>query len=93
VETQGKAPRSARGGLSSGFSDTLWYGEDHFTGCHHLEGLRAVVRYKPSEDRQFDGDTSRAEYRENLPTALNAKAGIVAGASLAALTSSVGNPK
>lgn len=29
-----------------GFSDTLWYGEDHFSTCHHLEGMHAVVRYK-----------------------------------------------
>ena len=38
------------GGFSLGFSDTLWYGEDHFTFCHHLEGMRAVVRYEKSKD-------------------------------------------
>jgi tetratricopeptide (TPR) repeat protein len=29
-----------------GFSDTLWYGEDHFTLCHNLAGQPAVVFYK-----------------------------------------------
>jgi tetratricopeptide (TPR) repeat protein len=30
-----------------GFSDTLWYGADHFNPCHHIEGMNALVRYKP----------------------------------------------
>ena len=33
-------------GLSTGWSDTLWYGSDHFTPCHYLEGRHAVARYK-----------------------------------------------
>ena len=35
------------GNVISGFADTLWWGEDHFTLCHHLAGLRALIAYKP----------------------------------------------
>ena len=30
----------------SGFSDTLWVGEDHYTTCFHLAGLPALAAYK-----------------------------------------------
>jgi hypothetical protein len=36
----------ATGPHESGFSDTLWVGEDHYTPCFHLAGLPAVVAYK-----------------------------------------------
>jgi tetratricopeptide (TPR) repeat protein len=36
----------ASGPHESGFSDTLWVGEDHYTTCFHLEGLPALVAYK-----------------------------------------------
>jgi len=39
-----------------GYSDTLWFGTDHFTLCHHLDGLRAIVHYKPSADKQLAGE-------------------------------------
>ena len=42
----------------SGFSDTIWYGEDHFSLCHHLTGMRTVVRYKASADTTYAGDIS-----------------------------------
>ena len=29
-------------------SDTLWYGRDHFSYCHHLDGLQALIDYNPS---------------------------------------------
>ncbi len=32
----------------SGFSDTLWFGEDHYTPCFHLAGLPALVAYRAS---------------------------------------------
>ncbi len=32
--------------FEGGFSDTLWYGEDHFSFCYHLQGMNALVRYK-----------------------------------------------
>jgi hypothetical protein len=50
-----------------GYSDTLWFGSDHFSLCHHLEGLRAVVRYKPSADKQSAGEWVELELREDLP--------------------------
>jgi len=40
----------AAGPLESGFADTLWVGEDHYTPCFHLAGLPALVAYKPSPD-------------------------------------------
>ena len=36
----------ATGPHESGFSDTLWVGEDHYTTCFHLAGLPALVAYK-----------------------------------------------
>jgi tetratricopeptide (TPR) repeat protein len=50
-----------------GFSDTLWFGTDHFTLCHHLEGLRAIVEYKPSTDKNLTGEWLGLELREDLP--------------------------
>jgi tetratricopeptide (TPR) repeat protein len=50
-----------------GFSDTLWFGTDHFTLCHHLEGLRAIVEYKPSTDKDLTGEWLGLELREDLP--------------------------
>jgi hypothetical protein len=55
-----------------GFSDTLWFGTDHFTLCHHLEGLRAIVEYKPSTDKDLTGEWLGLELREDLP-AMSAK--------------------
>jgi hypothetical protein len=52
-----------------GYSDTLWYGTDHFSPCHQLEGLRAIVRYRSANDRQFAGKVTTLELRENLPVA------------------------
>jgi tetratricopeptide (TPR) repeat protein len=50
-----------------GFSDTLWFGTDHFTLCHHLEGLRAIVEYKPSTNKDLTGEWLGLELREDLP--------------------------
>jgi tetratricopeptide (TPR) repeat protein len=60
---------SAAGARMIGYSDTLWFGSDHFTICHHLDGLRAVVRYKPSPDKQSAGEWVELELREDLPGA------------------------
>ncbi len=54
-----------------GYSDTLWFGGDHFTPCHHLDGLRAIVRYKPSADKQLAGEWVELDLREDLPGASN----------------------
>jgi tetratricopeptide (TPR) repeat protein len=61
---------SSAGGRMVGYSDTLWFGGDHFTLCHHLDGLRAVVRYKPRADnKQSAGEWVELELREDLPKA------------------------
>jgi Tfp pilus assembly protein PilF len=51
----------------SGFSDTIWYGADHFSTCHHLDGMRAIVRYKPSIDPAYVGDVEEIEIRDETP--------------------------
>lgn len=56
-----------------GYSDTLWYGRDHFSVCHHLEGLRAIVRYKDTQDKDSAGDWVELELREDLPWPPNKK--------------------
>jgi hypothetical protein len=58
------------GGFSSGFSDTVWYGADHFSMCHHVEGMRAIIRYKPSEDKKFTGAIANVELRQDLQEAV-----------------------
>jgi len=52
-----------------GFSDTLWFGRDHFTPCYHVIGLRAVVRYKSGADKSMVGDVVSWGYRDDLPPA------------------------
>lgn len=56
--------------FSSGFADTIWYGRDHFSLCHHLEGNPVVVRYKPAA-AEFAGTIVAIEVRdarrESLP--------------------------
>lgn len=51
----------------SGFSDTLWFGGDYFDHCHHVEGLRALVHYKPSSDSRSAGAIAELEFRDYLP--------------------------
>ncbi|MBB5057368.1 tetratricopeptide (TPR) repeat protein [Granulicella aggregans] len=46
----------------SGFSDTLWWGEDHFSLCHHVEGRTVVVAYK-AETKEVED----IEVRDDLP--------------------------
>ena len=57
----------SKGGWMGGFSDTLWYGADHFDYCHHVEGLRAVGRYKPASDKTYTGDLAEFELRDDFP--------------------------
>ena len=54
-------------GFSAGFTDTLWYGEDHFSVCHHLEGKRVITVYKPSKEPGFAGDLNYLEVRVGPP--------------------------
>lgn len=57
-----------KGRFINGFSDTLWYGADHYDICHHLEGLRAIVHYYPAADKSYAGDLAEVEIRNDLPT-------------------------
>ena len=56
-------------GFSGGFSDTLWFGSDHYNPCFHMAGLRAVVRYKPATDKSYTGDAANVGFRDDLPSA------------------------
>jgi tetratricopeptide (TPR) repeat protein len=56
----------SKAGFTSGYSDTIWYGADHFTLCHHLEGLHAVVRYRSPADHSYAGDLAELELRQEL---------------------------
>ena len=47
----------------SGFADTIWYGRDHFSLCHHLEGNPVVVRYEPATG-EFAGTIVAVEVRD-----------------------------
>ena len=49
-----------------GFSDTLWWGEDHFNECNHLVGLPAIIAYKPQG--VAGGELTAFEVRDRLPT-------------------------
>lgn len=85
----GAAPLSfsSEKSLSSGFSDTLWWGEDHFSLCHHLAGLAALVAYKPHGAE--GGELLSFEIRDILPDAKGGPAVSVmeaAGATLPSAT-------
>ena len=55
-----------KGGFDLGFADTIWYGGDHFNFCHHVEGLRAVVHYRPPSDTTYAGDVAEIEIRDDF---------------------------
>jgi len=59
-----------KGSFGVGFSDTFWYGADHFSLCHHLEGIRAIVRYRPAADASYAGDVAEIEIRDRMPSPL-----------------------
>ena len=52
--------------ISLGLSDSVWYGADHFSRCHHLDGLRAVIQYKPSSTSSISGDLAQFEVHEDF---------------------------
>jgi Tfp pilus assembly protein PilF len=64
----------AKGGFWSGFPDTLWYGRDHFSLCHHLTGSHVVIRYKAPPDTSYAGNLTGVEIRDLLPEAVPAAA-------------------
>jgi hypothetical protein len=55
-------------GFEGGFSDTLWYGEDHFEYCHNLERQRGIIFYRPPSDSSYAGDIAGFEVRNDLPS-------------------------
>jgi len=62
--------------LIIGFSDTFWWGEDHFATCYHLAGHRAMIAYEPQKNVVVD-----VEVRDDLPSvakAVSADVGTVA---------------
>ena len=67
--TEGAAPLtlSTATGFESGFSDTLWWGEDHYNPCFHLGGLPAVVAYQ--QTGAVSGKLLDLEVRDDLPGA------------------------
>jgi tetratricopeptide (TPR) repeat protein len=66
IESEGKASTFHATGFPVGFSDTLWVGRDHFTACFHLDGLRAVVKYKGNADKSYAGDMVRVGFRDHV---------------------------
>jgi tetratricopeptide (TPR) repeat protein len=56
-----------KGGFAAGYSDTLWNGGDHFSLCHHIEGLRAIIRFHNAADASYAGDVAEIEIRDDLP--------------------------
>jgi len=57
----------SKGRQMIGYSDTLWYGSDHFGLCHHVEGMHAVIRYRPAVSKDYAGDWLSIELRDDLP--------------------------
>jgi tetratricopeptide (TPR) repeat protein len=57
----------SKGRQMIGYSDTLWYGSDHFRLCHHVEGMHAIIRYRPPVSKDYAGDWLSIELRDELP--------------------------
>jgi Tfp pilus assembly protein PilF len=56
-----------KGGFGVGYSDTLWWGRDHFSSCMHITGIRAVIHYRPASDPKNAGELARLDLRDELP--------------------------
>lgn len=72
VTFQPDAPSGAKpltfasdGRLMIGFSDTLWWGEDHYNRCYHLSGHPGVVAFKPQG--ASGGQLLDLEVRDDFP--------------------------
>jgi hypothetical protein len=55
--------------VGGGFTDTLWFGADHFNPCYHTTGLRAVISYKAGTDKSYTGEALQYGFRDDLPPA------------------------
>jgi len=60
----------SKGRQMIGHSDTFWYGSDHFGLCHHMEGMYAVVRYRPPVTKDYAGDWLSIELGDESPPEL-----------------------
>ena len=50
------------------FSDTLWFGADHFNVCRHLDGLRAEIQYAPSSgSSRISGTLMQFDIYDDVP--------------------------
>ena len=67
-----------KGFFGFGFSDTFWWGEDHFSSCRHYLGMRAIVRYQPSSDASYAGDVTEIGVRDDLPALAANATGVAA---------------
>ena len=52
-----------------GYSDTFWYGQNHISICHGLEGKRTIAFYKPSPNKDSAAEAVEVEVRNELPVA------------------------
>lgn len=66
LDVQGHEESFKANGFPVGFSDTLWVGGDHFTPCFHVQGLLAMVRFKPPKDSSYFGDIVYAGFRDPI---------------------------
>jgi len=66
IAIDGQSLVLSRKDYSGSFSDTIWYGGDHFSFCYHLEGLRAVVWYKPSSGANSPAALLRLDIRDDI---------------------------
>jgi tetratricopeptide (TPR) repeat protein len=67
VDVDGQAHIFKGKGYPVGFSDTLWFGSDHFNPCVHVQHLRAVLHYNASKDPAYTGDLIYVGFRDDLP--------------------------
>jgi tetratricopeptide (TPR) repeat protein len=66
LDSDGQSRMFKSEGTPVGFSDTLWVGRDHFSPCFHVQGLRVMLRYRPSKDTSYTGDLIYAGFRDDL---------------------------
>jgi hypothetical protein len=57
-----------------GYSDTFFWGRDHYTPCRHLNGLRGIVRYKRDTARGTAGEWLELDLWHDLPPAQSSTA-------------------
>lgn len=55
-----------KGDIPFGSSDTIWFGPDHISLCGRLEGMRALVHYKPASNGGYAGNIAEIEIRNDV---------------------------